>query len=200
MNRVLSDVRWGCWRIEEMLSHAFGSRRYAVAEYFLMLRSRARLTQSELGMLIGVHRRSVQKWECGEAYPNAKPQAPQQNIYTLSSERGKATAPMQRTSPVTPPLQPTSFVGRSVEVVAIQRLLDNPACRLLTLLGPGGIGKTRLAIEVAAGQADAFADGVVFVVLASVATPNQTARRQGLAGADSVLVAPRHADRPQERL
>ena len=71
------------------------------------------------------------------------------------------------------PLQPTPFIGRSVEVAEIVRLLDDPACRLLTLIGPGGIGKTRLAIAVAASHAGAFADGVAFVALASVGTPAQ---------------------------
>ncbi|HET9223875.1 MAG TPA: tetratricopeptide repeat protein, partial [Roseiflexaceae bacterium] len=71
------------------------------------------------------------------------------------------------------PFQPTSFVGRDAEVVEIARLIGDPACRLLTLLGPGGIGKTRLALAVAAEQATAFADGVAFVALASVGTPSQ---------------------------
>ena len=70
------------------------------------------------------------------------------------------------------PYQPTSFIGRSAEVVAITELLADPACRLLTLLGPGGIGKTRLAREVAATQTTMFADGVAFVALATVVTPD----------------------------
>lgn len=71
------------------------------------------------------------------------------------------------------PFQPTSFVGRSTEVGHIVRLLGDPACRLLTLVGPGGIGKTRLALAVAATQTDAFTDGIAFVGLASVNTLNQ---------------------------
>jgi WD40 repeat protein/predicted ATPase/transcriptional regulator with XRE-family HTH domain len=71
------------------------------------------------------------------------------------------------------PFQPTSFVGRDAEVVEIARLIGDPACRLLTLLGPGGIGKTRLALAMATDQAASFADGVVFVALASVGTPSQ---------------------------
>ena len=71
------------------------------------------------------------------------------------------------------PAPPTSLVGRSAEVAQIAALLDDPACRLLTLLGPGGIGKTRLALAVAAAQAGACADGAAFVALASVSTPGQ---------------------------
>src|SRR5205823_1426364 len=47
------------------------------------------------------------------------------------------------------PSQVTIFFGREAELAEITRILTDPACRLLTLLGPGGVGKTRLAIEVA---------------------------------------------------
>lgn len=61
------------------------------------------------------------------------------------------------------PSQPTSFVGRTDESSEIKQLLIDPACRLLTLVGPGGIGKTRLAIKVASNLE--FEDGVFFVPL-----------------------------------
>src|SRR5262245_20495302 len=63
------------------------------------------------------------------------------------------------------PSQLTTFVGREVELSELARLLADPACRLLTLVGPGGIGKTRLAIEAAARRQDDFPDGVHFVSL-----------------------------------
>ncbi len=77
--------------------------------------------------------------------------------------------------------QPTSFIGRSAELAAIARLLADPQCRLLTLLGPGGIGKTRLAQAVAATHTTAFADGVAFVALAAVETPSQIVSAIGTA-------------------
>lgn len=67
------------------------------------------------------------------------------------------------------PAQLTSFVGRRREVDRLQALLRT--ARLVTLTGPGGTGKTRLSLAAAAGLADAFDDGVVFVSLAPVADP-----------------------------
>ncbi|MBK9051159.1 MAG: adenylate/guanylate cyclase domain-containing protein [Chloroflexi bacterium] len=61
----------------------------------------------------------------------------------------------------------TSFIGREKEIIEVGRLLDR--FRLITLTGPGGTGKTRLAIQVANEQLDSFADGIRFVELAPVA-------------------------------
>lgn len=58
------------------------------------------------------------------------------------------------------------FIGRSQEIAEISRLLESPTCRLLTLVGPGGIGKTRLATEIVSRRAELFPDGIFFVPLA----------------------------------
>jgi predicted ATPase/DNA-binding CsgD family transcriptional regulator len=67
------------------------------------------------------------------------------------------------------PTQTTPFIGREKELTDIQQLLlDEPDCRLLTLAGPGGIGKTRLALAAAARVTPSFLDGVYFAPLAAV--------------------------------
>ena len=69
------------------------------------------------------------------------------------------------------PQPSTAFIGRKSELATIRTRLADPACRLLSLIGPGGIGKTRLAIEVARQLAADFPDGVYFVPLASIGSP-----------------------------
>lgn len=61
------------------------------------------------------------------------------------------------------PLPGTTFVGRQSEIFQIHRRIRDPQCRLLTLVGPGGCGKTRLAMEVAKLSSEAFHDGLFFV-------------------------------------
>jgi predicted ATPase/class 3 adenylate cyclase len=69
------------------------------------------------------------------------------------------------------PAQVTPLVGREDAVRAVRSLLLRPAVRLVTLTGPGGIGKTRIALQVAADVIDAFKDGVLLVNLAPVQDP-----------------------------
>lgn len=63
------------------------------------------------------------------------------------------------------PQPPTPFIGRAVELREIGRLLADPHCRLLTITGPGGMGKTRLALQTAVSQQPHFRDGVAYVSL-----------------------------------
>jgi predicted ATPase/DNA-binding SARP family transcriptional activator len=66
------------------------------------------------------------------------------------------------------PPQPTPFIGRERELTELAQLIERPECRLISLVGQGGSGKTRIALEAAAEQIGAFSDGVYFVPLAPV--------------------------------
>jgi predicted ATPase/class 3 adenylate cyclase len=69
------------------------------------------------------------------------------------------------------PAQPTAFIGREAELEEIVKRLNSEAVRLLTLTGPGGIGKTRLALQSAGESIERFEDGVFFIDLAPIRDP-----------------------------
>ncbi len=94
------------------------------------------------------------------------------------------------------PPRPTALVGRESELASLERLLRDPLCRLLTLIGPGGVGKTRLAVEVAEQAQALFTDGIWFVPLAPVASPAAVMA----AVADALAFAPRGQVGLQEQL
>src|SRR5262245_54350073 len=71
------------------------------------------------------------------------------------------------------PAQLTELLGREAEIAAAADLVERHDVRLVTLTGPGGIGKTRLGVASAARAADAYPDGVYFVALADTRTTSQ---------------------------
>jgi predicted ATPase/DNA-binding CsgD family transcriptional regulator len=91
----------------------------------------------------------------------------QANLIVVPRERFRA----DRAPYYNLPAQPTSLVGRESEIEAIWTLLQRPHVRLLTLVGPGGVGKTRLAVEVAQQLIPDFSDGVCYVELTPVTDP-----------------------------
>jgi len=97
--------------------------------------------------------------------------------------QGEHSLPLMRSLPtgsrqprVGLPTPLTSFVGRTREIAAIHALLQQAGVRLVTLTGPGGVGKTRVAIRVAEESAGDFSDGLLFVSLAELRDPGLLAR------------------------
>ncbi len=152
------------------------------------------LTQAELAEAAGCSVFALRKIEAGERRPSkqlaglladALRVPSEQTAAFVTAARGESGLerlglPGQTAAETAPPPAPrlrnwppcpTPLVGREQELASLARLLADPLCRLLTLIGPGGIGKTRLAVEAGARAAAAFADGVCFIPLAPVATP-----------------------------
>ena len=102
------------------------------------------------------------------------------DLMVLLSERFEATGDRsERAAPgsvvMAPPVPVTPTVGRDAEVAQVRRLLDE-GCRILTLVGPGGVGKSRLALEACRDVAGGFPDGVAFVPLETVDDPSDAIR------------------------
>ncbi len=100
------------------------------------------------------------------------------------------------------PPQTTVFIGREAEIEAIGANLTDPTCRLLTILGASGMGKTRLGIEAAAAQLPNFTDGLVYVPLAPIAKSDSTAEINSLAGAlaDALKISFHGGASPEDQL
>ena len=104
-------------------------------------------------------------------------------------------APTQERSSVLPTIR-APFVGREAELDAVANLLDDPDCRLVTIWGTGGIGKTRLALQLAHRQVDVFPDGIYFVRLAELGSGDQLAA----AIAQTMGLDLHDADSPREQV
>jgi predicted ATPase/transcriptional regulator with XRE-family HTH domain len=141
------------------------------------------LTQAELAQQIGCARITVQKIELGERRPSRQVVERLASVLSIAPEERERFARWARTGPgpagasARPPramslplIAATPLVGRTAELASLAALLAAPACRLITLLGPGGVGKTRLALAALASHASAFADGAAFVPLAEIAS------------------------------
>jgi predicted ATPase/serine/threonine protein kinase len=105
-----------------------------------------------------------------QKHPFARPTAGEVEA-ALASIAAPHADPDPRTRWHNLPARRTSFIGRSAELAALEPMLLDPDIRLLTLTGPGGTGKTRLALEVGARLASCFDGGVSFVNLAPIAEP-----------------------------
>jgi predicted ATPase/class 3 adenylate cyclase/Tfp pilus assembly protein PilF len=101
-----------------------------------------------------------------------------EHVFQLATSDLTPVFPPLRTLDVHPnnlPLQPTPLVGREREVEEVALRVRSEEVRLLTLTGPGGTGKTRLGLQVAADLLEEFSDGVFFVALATITEPELVA-------------------------
>src|SRR5262249_23547174 len=139
----------------------------------------AGFTQEELATIAGLSAHAISALERGErrrphletvrALSAALDLTGPTSAALLASARLPAsTAAGGERGSVTWPVDLTAFVGREADVQALRLCLSNPAARLITLIGPGGVGKTRLALEVARAIAEERLTRVVFVELGAV--------------------------------
>jgi len=146
------------------------------------LREAAGFTQEKLATITGLSVHAVSSLERGE---RRRPHV--ETIRALSAALDltgatrdaflqSARSPTQATAvdeliAVSLPMPMTALIGRDTDVQRLRQWLADPTARLITLVGPGGVGKTRLALELARGIADDGATRVVFVPLAAIRDP-----------------------------
>jgi predicted ATPase/transcriptional regulator with XRE-family HTH domain len=154
---------------------------YRFGQWLKWRRDALSLTQKLLAQHIGCSEITLRKLEAGERRPsmhiaeliaealNVRPEHRPQFLNFARAGHGSFgtltywTATSNTPTNLTPP--PTPLVGREPQVIALSDKFRHEDVRLLTLTGPPGIGKTRLALEVAARLLDLFEDGVYFVAL-----------------------------------
>ena len=146
------------------------------------LRERAGFTQEELATIAGLSVHAVSALERGE---RRRPQVETVRALSAALDLTGATrdallattraaagnSAADELSSAALPVAPTSLVGRDADVETLRVWLADPAGRLITLTGPGGAGKTRLALELAGAMAADRAARVVFVPLAAIRNP-----------------------------
>jgi transcriptional regulator with XRE-family HTH domain len=132
------------------------------------LAARAGLTPQAIGLLERGERRRPHRYTVGKLVEALKLTDPERARFESAARNSSARFATVRPSQDNLPIPLTHLIGRDEEVMTVVCLLHREEVRLLTLTGPGGVGKTRLAVAVAERSREAFADGVVFVPLASL--------------------------------
>jgi predicted ATPase/DNA-binding CsgD family transcriptional regulator/DNA-binding XRE family transcriptional regulator len=164
-----------------------GAMKNANASFGHWLKQRRKaldLTQGELANRLGCSIITIQKIEADERRPSKRITQRLADALAISLDERTPFVAFARRSAFNAlavptgrystqvahrlPHQSTPFVGRRDELAEITRLLADPSCRLLTVVGPGGIGKTRLALQAASQKLADYSDGVYFVALAPV--------------------------------
>ncbi len=165
---------------------------YSFGSWIKRRRKALDLTQQELAQRIGCSPSLIFKIESDERRPSRQIAellaekldipAGQRALFLKIARQEKSTTSLDAISPLFAlepasapkknpgnlPFSPTPLVGREHEIRVITKQLLEPACRLLTLTGPGGVGKTRLAIEAGHQLEPHFADGVHFISMAGI--------------------------------
>ncbi|MHB8630113.1 MAG: tetratricopeptide repeat protein [Aggregatilineales bacterium] len=163
---------------------------YSFGAWLKQRRERLRLTQPNLAVAVHCSVAMIKKIEADERAPSpelaellaialnvpktnhglfievARHERPLDMLWHIQDETVTDSGPFQL--PVPLPTAATPLVGRTDELLQIGGRLARSDCRLLTLVGPGGIGKTRLAITAAQTHQGMFVDGVAFVSLATI--------------------------------
>lgn len=143
----------------------------------------AGLTQEELAERAGLSRRGISDLERGaRSHPyreTARVLADalrlaggERSAFVLAARRPVRRGKARRDASTTFPVLLTPLIGRHEDLTAVRRLVQDDAIRLVTLTGPGGVGKTRLALAVAEQVGEAFPDGLAFVDLARLRDPS----------------------------
>jgi transcriptional regulator with XRE-family HTH domain len=143
------------------------------------LREAAGYTQAELATIAGLSVHGVSALERGERRrPHVETvraltaaldlSGPTRDALLAAARSAAHATAVDELSHVALPMPPTALLGRDADVKLLRHWLSDPAARLITLIGPGGVGKTRLALELARAIADEGGCRVLFVGLAAV--------------------------------
>lgn len=165
-----------------MEQHDFGSQLRA-------LRAAQDFTQERLAEAVGCATETIRSFESGRRRPSLSIAQRLAEVLAIPAEERAAFIRLARTPPASAPLNPAAdalpttlhtalkpeiylpanaLIGRQAESKRLHQLLLDERRRLITILGPGGIGKTRLALHLTTTLADAFADQSAFAALAAV--------------------------------
>lgn len=170
---ALGTPAWQRW-LEEASSFAFHGRagRFTARKerrgradgyWRAYRRQRGTLRSAYLGMSANLTLERLE--EVAQALAEAAPPPAPNAQFSIALSRTGTAAPRR---PRNLPVPATALVGRERDVSAVKAALQRADLRLLTLVGPGGVGKTRLALQVARELCEHFADGVFLVDLASI--------------------------------
>jgi predicted ATPase/transcriptional regulator with XRE-family HTH domain len=139
-----------------------------------LLAKALKIPDQEQETFIRVARSELNPERLSKPAPDSLPPLPQAWTLNRAAQSSSGIPVTKPTSPANHiPLPATPLIGRETELAALERIFIDPQCRLLTLTGAGGMGKTRLALEFAARTAVAFPGGVFYIPLASVGSPQK---------------------------